>query len=337
MSSASEGFVLQGAPHAHGGASIPRIMHAVNLSLLPVIVISVLYFGPRTLLLYLVGVVSCLGTEALVKIVRKQSWKSILDGSGLCTALLLVMTLPPSISPLLVAIGGVVAIFLGKEVFGGIGQNVFNPALVGRAFLAAAYPVPLTSWSPAREVFGFLPSVQTLAAADSVTGATPLAAARFEGTSEAMLRLFFGQSSGTIGGTSVLFILVGGLALLALKIIRWRMVVSFLGTLAIGTGIFWLIDAEAYASPLYHLLSGGAVFAAFYMMTDMVTTPFTNRGTVIFGVGAGLLTVIIRLFGGFPEGVMYAILLMNAVTPIINRMNNRVYGSQPERRQGGAA
>ncbi|MFW6356587.1 MAG: RnfABCDGE type electron transport complex subunit D [Spirochaetota bacterium] len=338
MSNSNEGFVLQSAPHAHGPASVPRIMYAVCVSLLPVIVISVLYFGMHVLGLYLTGIASCVATEALVKAVRKQSWKSVLDGSAVVTALLLVMVLPPSVSPLLVVLGSVVSIFIGKEVFGGIGQNVFNPALVGRAFLAAAYPVALTSWTPAREVFGFLPSAQTLSAgADAATSATPLAAARFEATTEPLLRLFFGQTGGSIGATSVLFVMIGGLALMAMKLIRWRMVVSYLGTIAAISGVFWLVDPSTYASPLFHLFAGGVVFAGFYMITDMVTTPYTNRGTIVFGVGAGALTIIIRLFGGFPEGVMYAILLMNAVTPIINRMNNKVFGAEPAPKPTGAS
>lgn len=327
--SSNEGFVLQTAPHAHSPASVHKIMHLVNLSLVPVIVISAMYFGVRVLGLYAVAIVACLATEAAIKAIRKQSWKSILDGSGIVTALLLVMVLPPAVSPILVALGSVVAIAIGKEVFGGIGQNVFNPALVGRAFLAAAYPVQLTSWTAPREVFGFLPPAETLAA-DAATGATPLAAARFEATTEPLIRLFFGQTAGSIGATSVLFILIGGLTLMAMGIVRWRMVFSYLGTVFLGTGIFWLINPESYANPVFHLLAGGVMFAAFYMITDMVTTPYTNKGTVIFGVGAGALTVIIRLFGGFPEGVMYAILLMNAVTPIINRMNNRVFGTRKE-------
>ncbi len=324
----NEGFVLQAAPHAHGRASVPRIMHAVNISLLPVVVISVLYFGLHVLGLYAIGIVTCLATEALVRIARGRSWRTIFDGSAVVTALLFVMVLPPSISPLLVVIGSAAAIFFGKEVFGGIGHNVFNPALVGRAFIAAAYPVQITTWTAAREVFGFLPPSRTLSVVEAATGATPLAAARFEGTTEPLIRLFFGQTAGSIGATSVLFIMAGGLALTAMGIVRWRMVLSFLGTVFVGTGIFWLIDSAAYASPIFHLLAGGVMFAAFYMITDMVTTPYTNTGTIIFGVGAGILTVVIRLFGGFPEGVMYAILLMNAVTPIINRMNNRVFGAE---------
>ena len=320
MSSPTEGFVLQSAPHAHRPAATARIMYVVCISLVPVIVVSVLFFGVRLLGLYALAIASCLATEALSKIVRRQSWKSITDGSAVVTALLLVMVLPPSVSPVLVVVGSVVAIFFGKEVFGGLGHNVFNPALVGRAFLAAAYPVAMTTWTPAREVFAFVP--------DSVSSATPLAAARFEGATESMLRLFIGQTGGSAGATSVAAILIGGLALLALGVIRWQMVGSYLGTIVVMTGIFWLVDPVAYSSPLFHLLSGGAVFAAFYMITDMVTTPVTTRGTLIFGVGAGALTVVIRLFGGFPEGVMYAVLLMNAVTPIINRANNPVFGAR---------
>ena len=224
----SDGFVLQTAPHAHGRTSVRWIMHAVNISLIPVIVFSALYFGSRVLLLYLLAVATCVATEALAKIARRQSWRSVLDGSAIVTGLLLVMVLPPTASPILVVIGSVVSIFLGKEVFGGLGQNVFNPALVGRAFLAAAYPVHLTTWTGARRVFEFLPDARTLtsAAVDGATSATPLAAARFESTTESLLRLFLGQTAGSIGATSVLSILIGGIALMVMGIVRWRMVVS---------------------------------------------------------------------------------------------------------------
>ena len=319
--STNEGFVLQSAPHAHGRSSIRFIMHAVNVSLIPAIVISILYFGVHILGLYVIGVASCVLTEAVTKIVRKKDWRTIYDGSAIVTGLLLVMALPPSITPIMVVLGSVVSIFIGKEVFGGLGQNVFNPALVGRAFLSAAYPVALTTWTEPNRVFAFLP--------DAASSATPLAGARFEGRAESMLRMFFGQTSGSIGATSVLFIAIGGIALTVMGIVKWRMLVSFFGTIVVTTGIFWLIDPTIYQDPLYHLLAGGVAFAGFYMMSDMVTTPYTNRGIVIFGVGAGIITVVIRLFGGFPEGVMFAILLMNSVTPIINRyVNNRVFGAE---------
>jgi Na+-translocating ferredoxin:NAD+ oxidoreductase subunit D len=331
MGTHNEGFVLQTAPHAHSSASIPRIMHAVNISLIPIVIFSVLLFGADVLALYVAGVLSCVATEALVKVVRKRDWRTVFDGSAILTGLLLVMVLPPDSSIIIVSLGGAVSIFIGKEVFGGLGQNVFNPALVGRAFLSAAYPVQLTTWRAPNDVFGFLPPAVTMGV-DSVTGSTPIAAARFEGTSESLARLFFGQTAGSIGATSVLFIMIGGLALTFMGIVKWRMLVSYFATVAVGTGIFWLINPAQYASPLYHLLAGGVAFAGFYMMSDMVTTPYTNRGLIIFGVGAGVLTAVIRLFSAFPEGVMYAILLMNAVTPIINRYNTTPFGAQTKTR-----
>jgi electron transport complex protein RnfD len=329
MGTSNEGFVLQTAPHAHAPSSIPKIMHAVNISLIPIIVFSAFLFGADVLLLYIIGVASCVATEALCKIARKRDWRTVYDGSAILTGLLLVMVLPPDASPVIVALGGAVSIFIGKEVFGGLGQNVFNPALVGRAFLSAAYPVQMTTWRAPNEVFGFLPSAQTMGM-DSVTGATPLAAARFEGTTESLARLFFGQTAGSIGATSVLLIMVGGLALTFMGLVKWRMLLSYFGTVTAVTGVFWLINPAEFINPLYHLFAGGIAFAGFYMMSDMVTTPYTNRGLIIFGIGAGILTAIIRLFSGFPEGVMYAILLMNAVTPIINRYNATPFGAQPK-------
>jgi electron transport complex protein RnfD len=321
MSTRSEGFVLTSSPHAFSDASVPKIMYVVVVALVPAMIGSVLFFGIRVLMLYVIGAVTCLATEGLTRLARRKSWKTIYDGSALLTALLLVMTLPPTISPLLVIIGSVVSILVGKEIFGGLGMNVFNPALVGRAFLAAAYPVAITTWQQPNDVFGFLP--------DAASSATPLAAARFEGVREPLLNSFFGQIQGCIGETSTLFLLIGAVLLLAVGVIPWRQVTAYLGTVFILTGVFYLIDPVAYAPPWYHLVTGGLMMGALYMATDMVTSPYTRTGHVIFGAGAGLLVVIIRLFGGFPEGVMYSILLMNAVTPIINRsINTKTFGKQ---------
>jgi electron transport complex protein RnfD len=238
------------------------------------------------------------------------------------------MIVPPTVSPLLIVIGTAVGILIGKEVFGGLGYNVFNPALVGRAFLSAAYPVQMTTYTAPNTVFSFLP-----ASVDATTGATPLAAAKFEQTTETFSNLFFGQIGGSIGETSSLFIIVGGLVLVAVRIVRWEMVLSYLGSVFVFGGIFYLIDPSTYPDPVFHLFAGGLMLAAFYMATDMVSTPYTRLGTVIFGAGAGLLVIVIRLFGGFPEGVMYSILLMNAITPILNRtINNRVFGA-PQREE----
>jgi len=317
-----DGFILTSSPHAFAPVDTRRIMYLVIVTLLPAAVISVLYFGLRVLLLYGVGILSAMATEAVTKIIRKRSWKSSLDGSAIITGLLLVMTLPPSISPIAVVVGSVVAIFIGKELFGGLGANVFNPALVGRAFLAAAYPVAITTWTAPAALFRFLPQQ-----VDATTSATPLAAAKFDHVATPLMNLLLGQTGGSIGETAALLIALGGIVLLLMRITRWPVVVSLLATVYLLGSLFHLINPAQYPSGLFHLLSGGLALGAFYMATDMATTPYTDAGAVIFGIGTGILVIIIRLFGGFPEGVMYAILLMNAVTPLINRgVNNKTFG-----------
>ncbi|TVR05326.1 MAG: RnfABCDGE type electron transport complex subunit D [Spirochaetaceae bacterium] len=317
MSTQVEGFVLTSSPHIAAPSSTQRIMFTVVLTLLPAVVMSVFYFGMRVLGLYVLSIAVCLATEVVCKLLRKRSPMSITDGSAFVTAILLVMVLPPAISPIALALGAVISIFLGKEVFGGIGYNIFNPALVGRAFLSAAYPVQITTWTQPNRFFSFLP-----ASVDAQTQATPLAAARFEGVVENIPNLLLGQTGGSIGETGAAFLILGGIALFALKLIRWQNVLAFLGTVFVLTGIFHLIDPETYAGPVFHLFSGGLMLAAFYMITDIVTTPYTPIGNMIFGAGVGLLVVLIRLFGGFSEGVGFAILIMNALTPIINRYTN---------------
>ena len=229
-------------------------------------------------------------------------------------------------STVVVGCVAVVAIFIGKEVFGGLGMNVFNPALVGRAFLAAAYPVSMTTWNGPARLFHFLqPHV------DAATSATPLAAAKFDHTFAPALNMLIGQTGGSIGETSALLLALGGIVLIVLGIVRWPIVVSFLGSVFVLGEVFHLFNPAAYPPGLFQLLAGGLALGAFYMASDMVTSPYTDKGGVIFGIGAGVLVIIIRLFGGYPEGVMYAILLMNAVTPIINRyVNNKTFGARPK-------
>lgn len=317
-----EGFLLTSSPHTFSDSSTKKIMYIVVATLIPAAAFSVALFGASVLLLYLVGVGVAIATEAVTKIIRKRDWRSALDGSAVITGLLLVMTLPPSFSPIAVAVGAFVAIFIGKEVFGGLGANIFNPALVGRAFLAAAYPVNMTTWKNPSHLFGFLQ-----APVDATTSATPLAAAKFDHIFAPLLNMLIGQTGGSIGETSALLLALGGIVLIALGIVRWPIVVSFLGSVVVLGEIFHLANPAAYPSGVFELLAGGMVLGAFYMATDMVTSPYTDKGGIIFGVGAGVLVIIIRLFGGYPEGVMYSILLMNAVTPIINRfVNSKTFG-----------
>ncbi|MEX2442509.1 MAG: RnfABCDGE type electron transport complex subunit D [Alkalispirochaeta sp.] len=329
MSAKVGGFVLTSSPHIFGKTSTPRIMMTVMVALAPAVVMSMAYFGVRVALLYALSATVAMATEAVTKMARQQDWRSIGDGSAALTGVLLVMTLPPSISPLLVALASAFSIFIGKEVFGGLGANIFNPALVGRAFLSAAYPVAMTQYSPPRSLFAFLGQ-----SPDAVSQATPLAAARFEGITTSWMDLFFGQVGGSIGETSTAALLIGGVILLWFRVINWRLVVAYLGTVFVLVGIAHLTDPDQYPPALFHLLSGGLVLAAFFMVTDMVTSPDTDLGVVILGVGAGLIVITIRLFGGFPEGVMYSILLMNAATPIINRYTDtRPFGSIPQKGQ----
>lgn len=317
-------LIISVSPHIKKNISVQKIMFIVIISLIPNFIISILFFGLKILFLYFSSIIFALLTELIVKLIRKQSYKSIFDGSSIITALLLVMTLPPTISWQKVALGSVIAVLIGKEIFGGIGSNIWNPALVGRAFLSAAYPASLAanSYIEPTKIFKFLETSSISSATngiDSISSATPLSLAKFDKTFTPLLKLFIGQVSGSIGETSALAILIGGIILISLNIINFRMVLSYIGTVFILTGIMHLINPSIYASPFFHILSGGLFLGAFYMATDMVTTPFTNSGIIIFGVGAGLLVFLIRLFGGYPEGVMFSILIMNSFTPLINK------------------
>jgi electron transport complex protein RnfD len=330
MTGKKEGYIITSSPHLFSFAKTSMIMYIVIATLLPVVVFSVFLFGNKVLILYGVSIGTAVGTELAVKLIRRKNTRSIRDGSAVITGLLLVMVVPPDLSPVFVALGAFVAIFIGKEVFGGLGANIFNPALVGRAFLSASYPVQMTSYSRPAALFSLTGGV------DAGSSATPLATARFEGVTSSLKPLLLGQTSGSTGETSALLIMIGGLILIGLKIVDWRLVGAYLGTVFIFSGLFYLIDPVSYSSPVFHLLSGGLMLGAFYMATDMATSPFTQWGQVVFGAGAGVLVVVIRLFGGFPEGVMYSILLMNAVTPLINRYTlPKTFGSS--RRRGAAA
>jgi len=244
---------------------------------------------------------------------------TIIDGSAIITGILLALTLPPSFRLSSAALGAIVAISLGKHIFGGLGYNIFNPALLGRAFLQASFPVAITTWSN--------PITAKYATVDAISTATPLGAFKFEKVLTDYSDLLFGNVGGSLGETSAIAILIGGIFLLILKNADWRIPISFLGSVVIVSGIFWLVNPVQYADPVFHLLSGGLMLGTFFMATDMVTSPITTKGSWIFGAGAGFLLIIIRLFGGLPEGVMYSILLMNGLTPLINRYTHpRIFG-----------
>ena len=314
-----ERALLKSSPHKMGTDSVPRIMYTVIVALLPAAAAACWFFGIKALLIILACTILCVGLEFAVLCLRRppaEAWRSATDGSAIITGILLALNLPSTSPWWLVVVGCIVAIVLGKQTFGGLGQNPFNPALVARVFLLLSFPAHMTTYEiPIDRFLQF----------DAVTAATPLGILATDGVGALQeqgvnwLQLFLGNCGGSLGEVSVIALLLGGLYLLIRKVITWHVPVSFIGTVALLSGIMWLVNPGAYASPVFHLVSGGLMLGAFFMATDMVTSPVTARGMLIFGVGCGLITVAIRLFGSFPEGVSFAILVMNGFVPLIER------------------
>ena len=323
---------ISGSPHVHSDESTKRIMWRVNMALIPALIVATLYFGVNALLVTFVSVVSCVLFQWLIEKFIMKVPTTIGDGSAVVTGLLLAFNVPATASMLwIVVIGALVAIGIGKMAFGGLGKNPFNPALVGRVFLLISFPVQMTTWPDVSKVkFWGL---------DAITGPTPLGLLK-EGAVDALdklqnpqawLDMFIGHIGGSFGEVSALAILIGAIYLLCRKIISWHIPVAFIGTAAIFSCILWLVNPMhveevnglpklvGYIDPLTTILTGGIMLGACFMATDMVTSPMSKVGQLIFGCGCGLLTIIIRNWGAYPEGVSFAILLMNSVTPLINR------------------
>jgi len=321
--------LVMASPHLAGGHSTPRIMWNVVGSLVPVVGAATYFFGPSALLVLAATVAGCVVTERAFGKPR-----SLLDGSGMITGLLLGLCLPAGLPLWMAFVGGAFSIGFGKLIFGGLGQNVFNPALLGRAFLQAAFPVALTTW-PARPESWWslrgdnfaLPLMQARAP-DVVTGATPLGLMKFERQDTPLWDLMFGSTGGSLGETAGLLITVCGLYLAFRNYLNWRIPASIFLSVFLFAGVLHLLDPGRFPAPLFMLFSGGLMLGAWYMATDMVTSPVTSLGSWVFGAGIGLLVVIIRVWGGLAEGVMYAILLMNALVPFINRATQpKVFGT----------
>ncbi|MFH1848602.1 MAG: RnfABCDGE type electron transport complex subunit D [archaeon] len=290
------------SPHILDRISVKRIMRYVVLALMPAALGAVYFFGLRALWIILVCVAASLATEAAIQKAMKKTIK-ITDGSAVITGLLMALSLPPTVPLWMPAAGAIIGIGIGKHAFGGLGHNVFNPALVGRAFLVASWPALMTTWVyPAR-----VGSPEWYSIVDATTSATPLA-----GGGASYVKLITGNISGCLGETSAILLLAGAIMLLALRIIDWRIPAGFIGTVLVGTMVLG-------QDPVFHVLAGGLLIGAFFMATDYVTSPITKKGRLIFGIGCGLLVVVIRIFSGLPEGVTYAILLMNGLTPLIER------------------
>ncbi len=304
-------FYLSTSPHIFDRESIRGIMWRTVLSLMPPLIAGIYFFGFRALLLTIVTVVTAVVTEYICLALRKKDKSAAFDGSAVITGILLALVLPPNFPLYAAAIGSFFAIAFGKQIFGGLGYNIFNPALLGRAFLMAAFPVESTV---------YMPPIRTIAGLDVITQATPLTAMKFSHIKTPYINLLIGNTGGSMGETSAIMILIGGLYLIYKRYIDWRLPLSYIGTVFVLGGIFWLINPQKYPDPLFHILSGGLMLGAFYMITDMVTSPVTKKGRIIYGIGAGIFVIVIRLFGGYPEGVMFSILLMNSVRPWIDRI-----------------
>ncbi len=321
--------IISTSPFLHDQASTPRIMWEVVFSMVPVLLAGYYYFGLSAILVTAASVLACMGTERLFS----KDRNSLRDGSALITGILLAFTLPPGFPLWMAFVGGVVAIGMGKLIWGGLGQNVFNPALVGRAFLQAAFPSAITTWDlptggyfTARGANLALPFFKGTAV-DAISTATPLAKMKFSHEATPWMDLFTGNTSGCIGETSAILLVLIGIYLIYRRLINWRIPASMLLAVGLLSALIYALGPDKYPAPHFMLMAGGLLLGAVFMATDLVTSPLTPKGLWIYGVGIGVLVVVIRVWGGLPEGVMYAILMMNATTPLINKFTKtRVYG-----------
>jgi electron transport complex protein RnfD len=296
-------------------------MYGVVIALLPALAASIYYFGIGAVIVTLTSVLSCVAVEYLIQKFILKVKPSVTDGSAVVTGLLLAFNVPSNLPVHIIVIGAIIAIGVAKMTFGGLGNNPFNPALVGRVFLLISFPVQMTSWP--------VPTGFKTGYADAVTGATPLGllsegVKNGEAVSAIMdkipshMQLFYGRMGGSMGEVAAVALIIGGIYLLWKKIITWHIPVSILVTVALFTGILWMADPEKFADPLFHLLTGGLMLGAIYMATDYVTSPMTHKGMIIYGIGIGVITVLIRTWGAYPEGVSFAVLIMNAFVPLLN-------------------
>jgi electron transport complex protein RnfD len=304
-------IIISPAPHIHSGDSVEKKMYNVLIALIPAYLSALYFFGLGALIVSFVSVASCVLFEYLIQKFILKVKPTIYDGSAILTGLLLAFNLPSNLPWWMVIIGAFVAISLGKMCFGGIGNNPLNPALVGRVFLLISFPAAMTTWPK--------PLPFSINYIDAETAATPLSIIKYklEGMPSQM-DLLIGQIGGSLGEISAIALLIGGVYLLASRTITWHIPVSIISTILIFTGIMYAVDPATYANPLTQILCGGILLGAIFMATDYVTSPMSHSGQIIYGIGIGIITVVIRLFGAYPEGMSFAILIMNAVTPLLN-------------------
>ncbi|KAF5062217.1 Electron transport complex subunit RsxD [anaerobic digester metagenome] len=317
-------LTVSGSPHVHTQQSVKSIMYGVVIALIPAIFVSLYFFGLDAARVIFISVAACLFFEWVIQKYLIKGPVTINDGSALVTGVLLAFNVPSNLPWWILVLGALVSIGIGKMSFGGLGKNPFNPALVGRVFLLISFPVQMTSWPLPKGLFGS-------GLTDAITGPTTLGVLK-EGldagktVQEIMASPDFpgyindlmGAQGGSLGEISAIALLLGAVYMLSRKIITWHIPTAYIGSAVIFSGILWLVDPSHYIDPAMHLLAGGMILGVFFMATDMVSSPMTPRGQIVFGIGAGLLTIMIRVWGAYPEGVSFAILIMNAFTPLIN-------------------
>ncbi len=309
------------SPHLHSDLSTRSLMRDVVIAMLPTVLVSVIFYGWHAVMILAVSLASCVLLEYLITRFLLKRPSTIGDLSAVVTGILLALNLPATSPWWLVFIGAVVAIGIAKLTFGGIGQNLFNPAIVGRVFLLISFPALMTNWAPVK---GFLNI-------DAVTGATPLGLFKEGGVAALQgfdyLHSLYLNIGGSAGELSAAAIILGFIYLLARKVIRPHITLSIWATVIVFAGIMWLADPSSYTDPLFNLLTGGLLLGSVFMATDYVTSPMTPAGGIIFGVGIGLITMLIRYFGSYPEGMSFSILIMNATVPLINKLcKSKKYG-----------
>lgn len=335
MKNENSGLIVSVSPHIKDAETTERIMWNVSLSLLPAVLTGAYFFGPGAVFTVILSILSAVLSEYIfLKAMKKKV--VVLDGSAFLTGLLLGLNLPPSVPFFIPVIGAIVAVIITKQLFGGLGYNIFNPALIGRAFLLVSFPRLMTVWNEPTAAFLHL---------DARTTATPLGILKEEGITKLIevfgdkwnlySQLLFGHRGGCIGETSVLALLIGAAFLMHRKYITWHIPIPFLGTAALIAWIFGGQEGLFTGDPLLHLMTGGLMLGAFFMATDYVTSPSVRNGQILFGTGCGFLTMLIRLKGGYPEGVMFAILIMNCFSPLIDRgFRTKVFGAVKKPEQG---
>ncbi len=330
-------LTVSGSPHVHGDISVKKLMYGVVYAMIPAILVSVYFFGIDALRVLLISALSCMFFEWVIQKYIIKGPLTINDGSALVTGILLAFNVPANIPWWILAIGAFVSIGIAKMSFGGLGKNPFNPALVGRIFLLISFPVQMTTWPVPKPLFA-----QKIT--DAVTGPTPLGMIKeglkndrtvqdiMENGTKAIVdgkeivykipdyvNELYGNMGGCLGEVSAIALIIGAIYMLYRRIITWHIPASYLLTTFIFAGIFWLIDPTYYVNPLFHLVTGGLMLGVFYMATDMVSSPMSPKGQIIFGIGCGIITMVIRFWGAYPEGVSFAIVIMNAFAPLINR------------------